>query len=37
VRGLETTRLVAAPLVAVDQNIADVADIAETVAERALR
>src|SRR5262249_39344102 len=37
VRGLEAARLIAAPLAALDQNIADVADIAQTVAERALR
>src|SRR5215472_18817989 len=37
VRGLEAARLIAAPLAAVGQNIADVADIAQAVAERALR
>src|SRR5215469_2160901 len=37
VRGLEAARLIAAPLAALDQNIADVADIAQAVAERTLR
>src|SRR5215471_2011575 len=37
VRGLEAARLIAAPLAALDQNIADVADIAQAVAEGALR
>src|SRR6266404_1497150 len=37
VRSLEAARLITAPLAAVDQNITDVADIAQAVAERALR
>src|ERR1044071_7788158 len=36
VRRLEAARLIAAPLAAVDQDIADVADVAQPVAERAL-
>src|ERR1700730_713715 len=36
VRGLEAARLIAAPLAVVDQNIADVTDVSQAVAERAL-